>query len=84
MALGVAHPNRLDLTNIEIAEWHAYFTEHPFGEDMTHTMLARIMAMFSGKQPSAHMPRFIDGELADPDMAAAEAFLQEEIRLGNC
>jgi hypothetical protein len=84
LALGVQHPSRLDLTNGEIAEWFAYFTEHPFGEDMTHVMLARIMSMVSGKQPASHMIRFIDGEMADPDMAAAEAFLQEEIRLGNC
>lgn len=84
LALGVAHPNRLDLSNGELAEWFAYFTECPFGEDMTHVMLARIMSMISGKQPATHMIRFIDGEMADPDTAAAEAFLAEEIRLGNC
>lgn len=78
------HPNKLDLSNGEIAEWYAYFTAYPFGEDMTHVMLARIMSIVSGKPPASHMIRFIDGEMSDPDLAAAEAFLQEEIRLGNC
>jgi len=82
--LGVPHPNRLNLTNAELAEWYAYFTYAPFGEDMTHVMLARIMSMVSGKPPSTHMLRIIDGEPIDPDMAHAEAFLQEEIRLGHC
>lgn len=70
------------MTEVELAEWDAYFEVQPFGEDVQHLMLARIMGMISGKQPMQHMPR-VPSDI-DPDMAAAEAFLAEEIRLGNC
>ena len=84
LALGVEHPNRLTLTNAEVMEWWAYFTQHPFGDDVGHSMLAKIMCMFAGKNASTYMPRITEAGGIDHDMAEAEAFLQEEIRLGNC
>jgi hypothetical protein len=70
------------LTEPELAEWDAYFSVQPFGEDINHMMLSRIMAMISSKPPSSHMPKV--AEEIDPDLSSAEAFLREEIRLGNC
>ena len=72
----------MTLTEAELAEWDAYFAVQPFGEDINHMMLSRIMSMISNKPPSTHMPKV--AEEIDPDMSAAEAFLREEIRLGNC
>jgi hypothetical protein len=46
-------------------------------------MIAKVIGMVGGKAPSAYMPKVVDGAV-DPDMAHAEAFLKEEIRLGNC
>ena len=57
---------------------------HPFGEDVGHGMLAKIMAGFGKSPPSAYMPKITDDGDIDPDTAQAEAFLQEEIRHGNC
>jgi hypothetical protein len=72
----------LTLNEHELAEWDAYFALQPFGEDIQHIMMSRIMSMVSGKPPSTHMPRV--QEDIDPDTAFAEAFLQQEIRLGHC
>jgi hypothetical protein len=84
LALGVQHPNRLQLNNAELAEWFAYFMLHPFGEDVGHGMLAKIMAGLGGKTPATYMPKITDDGEFDSDMAQAVAFLQEEIRHGNC
>jgi hypothetical protein len=73
----------MTLTQAEIAEWAAYFCLNPFGEDIQHLMIAKVLGMVSGKAPSVYMPKVVDGAV-DPDMAHAEAFLKEEIRLGNC
>jgi len=46
-------------------------------------MIAKVLGMVGGKAPSVYMPKVVDG-IIDPDQAHAEAFLKEEIRLGNC
>jgi hypothetical protein len=82
LALGVKHPNDLDLTAWEFAEWVAYFETTPFGEDVGHLMQARTIAAWSGKNERAHMPVIHDN--LDPDTAHAENYLKELIRHGDC
>jgi hypothetical protein len=82
LALGVKHPSELNLSTWQIAEWDAYFELHPFGPDIDHFMLARIIAMVAGKNPAAYMPKV--GETADPDEAMAKAYLEDLIRRGDC
>jgi hypothetical protein len=82
LALGVEHPNKLDLTAWEFTEWLAYFETTPFGEDVGHLMSARMIAAWGGKNERLYMPTV--HEPVDQDFAAAEGYLQELIRHGDC
>jgi hypothetical protein len=82
LALGVRHPNDLQLTEWELLEWMAYFQQAPFGDDVNHLMAARIISAWSGKSERTHMPRVNDN--VDPDLVYAENYLQELVRYGDC
>jgi hypothetical protein len=82
LSLGIKHPNELNLTAWEIAEWDAYFQLHPFGPDVDHLMIAKVLGMFGNGNAAKHMPK-VEANI-DPDTAAANAYLQDLIRRGDC
>ena len=45
--MGELHPDYLlpKLTSRQIAEWQAWFQEHPFGDDLRDFMLAQLTAV---------------------------------------
>ena len=55
--LGVEHPSRLSLNEFEITEWMCYYERYPFGDDVTHSMFAKILAVATGKPDRDFMPQ---------------------------
>jgi hypothetical protein len=52
----------LHIDERDLCEWQCYFELYPFGEDVGHLMLARIMSAFSGKNEQQYMPRIQEDE----------------------
>jgi len=56
---GHIHPDfiRDKLTDRQLHEIAWYFEMHPFGHDVDHYMLAKIVCSMTGGSPSEHVPK---------------------------
>lgn len=59
---GHLHPDfiRDKLTERQIYEVAWYYNSHPFGFEIDHMMLARIVASLAGGKPEDYLPRFVE------------------------
>ncbi len=55
---GHIHPDfiRDRLTDKQLHELSWYFTHHPFGHDIDHMMMSRIVCSMAGGKPEDYMP----------------------------
>lgn len=81
---GHIHPDfiRDRLTDKQLHEISWYFEHHPYGHDIDHMMMSRIVCSMAGGKPEDYMPSFDGGRATDaeslvPKMAGLAAFIKQ-------
>ena len=85
---GFLHPDFLrdKLTDRQLHEISWYWERHPFGHEIDHIMLAKIVCAFAGGDPTDYIPQAMQGEAEiHPGMfPGIEQFAEQEgIDLGD-
>jgi len=75
---GHLHPDfiRDKLTERQLHEIAWYYNRHPFGCEIDHIMIARVIASLVGGKPEDYMPKFAE-ELTTENMVSSMSGLSQ-------